>query len=486
VEISKLNIRSLNELIASRRASAVELCEAALDRIHRLEDLNAFLTVTEESALARAEQTDKAAGRGEPLGPLAGAIVAVKDNMVTRGIRTTAGSRVLSNYVPPYTATAVQRLESAGAIIIGKTNCDEFAMGSSNENSAYGPVRNPWDATRVPGGSSGGSAVAVASGMAIAALGSDTGGSIRQPAGFCGVVGLKPTYGRVSRYGLIAFGSSLDQIGPFARSVADAALVLKVMAGRDPNDATSSDIEVADYPALLDAGVRGIRVGVPKEYYREGLDREVKSSIEDALQKLEELGAQIVDISLPHTQYAVPVYYLIATAEASSNLARYDGVRYGFRAEEPATLRDMYNRTRDLGFGAEVKRRIMLGTYALSAGYYDQYYGKAQRVRSLIESDFRKAFESCDIIATPTSPTPAFRLGEKTDNPLEMYLSDIYTITANLAGVPGLSLPCGLTSNRLPISIQLIGRHFEEAALLAAAHALEGALGFSFEPSLRV
>jgi aspartyl-tRNA(Asn)/glutamyl-tRNA(Gln) amidotransferase subunit A len=480
VELSDLNISSLTDLIASRKLSAVKLCETALERIRRLEELNAFITVSDESALERAAEIDRAAERGEPVGPLAGAIVAVKDNMVMRGVRTTAGSRILFNYVPPYTATAVQRLESAGAIIIGKTNCDEFAMGSSNENSAYGPVKNPWDPARVPGGSSGGSAVAVASGMVMAALGSDTGGSIRQPANLSGVVGLKPTYGRVSRYGLIAFGSSLDQIGPFARSVADAARVLKVIAGHDPKDSTCRNVAVEDYPARLDAGVACVRVGVPREYYADGLDQEVRASIESALKKFEEMGAQIVDIGLPHTQYAVPVYYLIATAEASSNLARYDGVRYGFRAEEPTSLKDMYSRTRDLGFGAEVKRRIMLGTYALSAGYYDQYYGKAQRVRSLVESDFRMAFEKCDIIATPVSPTAAFRLGEKTDNPLEMYLSDIYTITANLAGVPGISIPCGLTPNGLPIGIQLIGRHFQEASLLAAAHALEQAVGFNY------
>jgi aspartyl-tRNA(Asn)/glutamyl-tRNA(Gln) amidotransferase subunit A len=486
VELRDLNIGSLKDLIASRKLSAVELCETALARIRGLEELNAFITVADESTLARAEEIDRAVERGEPVGPLAGTIMAVKDNMVMRGVRTTAGSRILFNYVPPYTATAVQRLEAAGAIIIGKTNCDEFAMGSSNENSAYGPVKNPWDPARVPGGSSGGSAVAVASGMVMAALGSDTGGSIRQPANLSGVVGLKPTYGRVSRYGLIAFGSSLDQIGPFARSVADAASVLKVIAGHDPNDSTCSDIPVEDYLARLDAGVRDVRVGVPREYYADGLDQEVRASIESALKKLEEMGAQIVEIGLPHTQYAVPVYYLIATAEASSNLARYDGVRYGFRAEEPASLRDMYSRTRDLGFGAEVKRRIMLGTYALSAGYYDQYYGKAQRVRSLIESDFRMAFELCDIIAAPVSPTAAFRLGEKTDDPLEMYLSDIYTITANLAGVPGISIPCGLTSNGLPIGIQLIGRHFQEASLLAAGHALEQAVGFNYRPPIGI
>ncbi|HYP28157.1 MAG TPA: Asp-tRNA(Asn)/Glu-tRNA(Gln) amidotransferase subunit GatA [Blastocatellia bacterium] len=477
MELRKLTIDSLRGKLASREVKAEEVTRAALDRIEGLSDLNAFISVTKDSALERAQQIDRAAEKGEPLPALAGAIVAIKDNMVMRGVRTTAGSRILFNYRPPYTATAVERLEAAGAIIVGKTNCDEFAMGSSNENSAYGVVKNPWDTSRVPGGSSGGSAVAVAAGMSMATLGSDTGGSIRQPASLCGVVGLKPTYGRVSRYGLIAFGSSLDQIGPFTNSVEDAARVLGVMAGRDENDSTSSDKEVDDYSSATERDVRGLRVGVPREYYGEGLDPEVRDRVESAIKRFEEMGAEVVDVSLPNTEYAVPVYYLIATAEASSNLARYDGVRYGFRAEEAKALKQMYSRTREEGFGAEVKRRIMLGTYALSAGYYEAYYGKAQKVRSLIEKDFRDAFASCDVIATPTAPTPAFRLGEKADDPLEMYLSDIYTITLNLAGVPGLSLPCGFTSGGLPVGIQLIGRHFDEATLLAAARNLERALG---------
>ena len=477
MELRKLTINSLRDKIASREVKAEEITGAALERIESLAHLNAFITVTKDEALEKARQIDLAAEKGEPLPELAGAIVAIKDNMVMRGIRTTAGSRILFNYRPPYTATVVERLEAAGAIIVGKTNCDEFAMGSSNENSAYGPVKNPWDTSRVPGGSSGGSAVAVAAGMAMAALGSDTGGSIRQPASLSGVVGLKPTYGRVSRYGLIAFGSSLDQIGPFTNSVEDSARVLGVIAGRDENDSTSSEREVDDYSAAMGRDVRGLRVGVPREYFGEGLDPEVRDRIESAISKLEGLGAEIVDVSLPNTEFAVPVYYLLATAEASSNLARYDGVRYGFRAEDAATLKQMYSRTRDEGFGAEVKRRIMLGTYALSAGYYDAYYGKAQKVRSLIEKDFTNAFASCDIIATPTAPTPAFRLGEKADDPLEMYLSDIYTITLNLAGVPGLSLPCGFTSNGLPVGIQLIGRLFDEARLLGTARHLEQALG---------
>lgn len=482
MDLKQLTAASLRKMIASRETSAVEVCRSALDCIGRLSELNAFITTTAQSALADAERVDRAAEKGEPLPPLAGAVIAIKDNLVMRGVPTTAGSRILSNYKPPYTATAVERLQAAGAVIVGKTNLDEFAMGSSTENSAYAPVKNPWDTARVPGGSSGGSAVAVAAGMAIGALGSDTGGSIRQPASFCGVVGLKPTYGRVSRYGLIAFGSSLDQIGPLTNSVEDAAAILDVTAGRDPNDSTSSKIEVDDYSSTITHDVRGLRVGVPREYYGEGLDPEVKEKIKAAIKKFDGLGAEIVDVSLPHTEYAVPVYYLIATAEASSNLARFDGVRYGFRAEEAGTLKEMYSRTRNQGFGAEVKRRIMLGTYALSAGYYDAYYGKAQKVRALIERDFRNAFASCDVIATPTAPTAAFKLGEKTENPLEMYLSDIYTITANLAGVPGISLPCGLSSIGLPIGIQLIGRHFDEATLLRAAYNLEQALGFDSTP----
>jgi aspartyl-tRNA(Asn)/glutamyl-tRNA(Gln) amidotransferase subunit A len=477
-------IDSLQKQLAAGEVRAVDICRASITRIESLAELNAFITVTGDSAFARAEQIDRAVERGEPLLRLSGVIIAVKDNMVTRGVKTTAGSRILFNYKPPYTATAIQRLEAAGALIIGKTNCDEFAMGSSTENSAYGAAKNPWDRTRVPGGSSGGSAVAVATGMVTAALGSDTGGSIRQPASLCGVVGLKPTYGRVSRYGLIAFGSSLDQIGPLTSCVKDAALILSIISGRDPQDSTSSDFPVDDYMASINDDIRGLRVGVPREYFSEGLDPGVKESVDGALRKLEGIGAEIVDINLPHTQYAVPVYYLIATAEASSNLARYDGVRYGVRAEEAATLKEMYSRTRDLGFGAEVKRRIMLGTYALSAGYYDQYYGKAQRVRSLIQRDFESAFSRCDIIATPTAPTPAFKLNEKTSDPLEMYLSDIYTITANLAGIPGLSLPCGLTSGGLPIGIQLLGKHFDEARLLRAANNLERELEFNSTPPL--
>jgi aspartyl-tRNA(Asn)/glutamyl-tRNA(Gln) amidotransferase subunit A len=396
--------------------------------------------------------------------------------MVTRGIHTTAGSKILDNFVPPYDCTAVTRLEAAGAVILGKTNCDEFAMGSSNENSAYGPVRNPRDKTRVPGGSSGGSAAAVAAGMAVAALGSDTGGSIRQPASFCGVVGLMPTYGRVSRYGLIAFASSLDHIGPLTRTVRDAAIVLGVIAGRDAMDSTSADVAVPDYEQELARPVNGLKLGVPKEYFGEGLEAEVRSSVEAAIQRLGAEGAEIVPISLPHTPYAIPTYYVIATAEASANLARYDGVRYGYRSSQARTLGDMYRKTRDEGFGAEVKRRIMLGTYALSAGYYDAYYLKAQKVRTLLARDFEEALTKVDAILTPTAPTPAFRLGEKTDDPLAMYLADIYTVTADLVGVPGVSVPCGKTRAGLPIGLQVMGRHFEEGTVLRVAQAVESSM----------
>ncbi len=393
--------------------------------------------------------------------------------MVTRGVRTTAGSKILENFVPPYDCTAVARLEAAGAVVLGKLNCDEFAMGSSTENSAYHPVHNPRDKTRVPGGSSGGSAAAVAAGMAVATLGSDTGGSIRQPASFCGVVGLKPTYGRVSRYGLIAFASSLDHIGPFANTVKDAALMLRTIAGRDPMDSTSADLPVPDYVAELEKPVRGLKVGVAKEYFGSGLDAEVRAAVEAAIQKLAALGCEIVPVTLPHTEYAIPAYYIVATAEASANLARFDGVRYGFRAKGAKTLAEMYRETRDRGFGMEVKRRIMLGTYALSAGYYDAYYLKAQKVRTLLTRDFDEAFKKVDVIAAPTAPTPAFKLGEKVDDPLAMYLADIYTVTANLAGIPGISVPCGENHEKLPIGLQLFARHFDEATLLRVAHGYE-------------
>ncbi len=464
--------------IADRKATASELAKEFYLRIRKTDpEISAFLTLSEERAVAQAERIDKMASEGKPLPPLAGVPVAIKDVMVTRDLRTTAGSKILEHFVPPYDCTAVARMEAAGAVVLGKLNCDEFAMGSSNENSAYRPVHNPHDTSRVPGGSSGGSAAAVAAGMAVATLGSDTGGSIRQPASFCGVVGLKPTYGRVSRYGLIAFASSLDHIGPFARTVKDAALVLRTIAGRDPMDSTSADLPVPDYVAELEKPVQGLKVGVPKEYFGEGLDPEVRAAVENAIQKLAERGCDVVPIPLPHTEYAIPTYYIVATAEASSNLARYDGVRYGYRAPKVRTLSEMYRSTRHGGFGLEVKRRIMLGTYVLSAGYYDAYYLKAQKVRTLLTRDFDEAFKKVDVIAAPTSPTPAFKIGEKANDPLAMYLADIYTVTANLAGIPGISVPCGMSHEKLPIGLQLLGRHFDEATVLRVAHAYEQARG---------
>jgi aspartyl-tRNA(Asn)/glutamyl-tRNA(Gln) amidotransferase subunit A len=471
-------IDSVRDAIAERRTTATALADEFYTRIKQEDpEIGAFLTLSKERAHAKAAEIDKLAKAGNPLPPLAGVPVAIKDVMVTRDLRSTAGSKILEKFVPPYDCTAVARMEAAGAIVLGKLNCDEFAMGSSTENSAYHPVRNPRDKSRVPGGSSGGSAAAVAAGMAVATLGSDTGGSIRQPASFCGVVGLKPTYGRVSRYGLIAFASSLDHIGPFANTVKEAALVLRTIAGRDPMDSTSANVPVPDYVAELAKPVKGLKVGVAKEYFGDGLDPEVRAAVEAAIQKLAELGCEVVPVSLPHTEYAIPTYYIVATAEASSNLARYDGVRYGFRARNARTLSDMYRQTRDVGFGLEVKRRIMLGTYVLSAGYYDAYYLKAQKVRTLLTRDFDEAFKKVDVIAAPTCPTPAFRLGEKVNDPLAMYLADIYTVTANLAGIPGISVPCGENHEKLPIGLQIFGRHFEEATVLRVAHAHEQARG---------
>src|SRR5918998_2907220 len=431
--------------VAGGETSAREVVTAAIDAAERLNGaLGAFLQIDREGALRRAADVDGAAASER--GALAGVPVAVKDNICVRGLQASCGSMILGPYRPPYTATAVERLLAAGAVVAGKTNCDEFAMGSSNENSPFGPARNPRDTERVPGGSSGGSAAAVAARVVPVALGSDTGGSVRQPAALCGVVGVKPTYGRVSRYGLVAFGSSLDQIGTFTLTVRDAAAVLSVLAGRDARDATTADVPVPDYAAGLTGDIKGARVGVPRALFGEGLDAEVRAGVEAAVEAYRGLGAEIVDVELPHAKYSIAVYYIIATAEASSNLARYDGVRYGYRAEDPKDLREMYKRTREGGFGAEVKRRIMLGTYVLSSGYYDAYYLKAQKVRTLIKQDFLEAFERCDAVITPTSPTTAFLLGEKTDDPLAMYLNDIYTVTANLVGIPGLSVPCGLSA----------------------------------------
>jgi len=475
MDIASLTIGQIRKGLSRRSFSAVELAAAAL-RFAEAENpkTNAYLHFCPERALEAARRVDEKLARGEDPGALAGVPVAVKDVICTKGVRTTCGSRLLARYVPPYDATAVIRLEQAGGVILGKTNCDEFAMGSSTENSAFGPVRNPVAPERVPGGSSGGSAAAVAQGTAVVALGSDTGGSIRQPASFCGVVGVTPTYGRVSRSGLVAFASSLDHIGPFARNVRDVALLLKVIAGRDEMDSTSAFAPVPDYVALLDGQVRGMRVGLPREYFQ-GLASETGDLIARGIEVLQRLGCEVREISLPHTDYAIACYYIICTAEASSNLARYDGARYTLRAGGAETLIDMYRSTRGEGFGAECKRRIMLGTYVLSSGYYDAYYLKAQKVRTLVARDFSEAFQQVDAIITPVSPFPAFKLGEKLDDPLEMYLSDIYTITGSLAGIPCLSVPCGGTAAGLPVGMQILTNHFNEAGMFRLAEAFERA-----------
>lgn len=470
-----LTISAALEQLDRGEITALALTEACLAHIRQLDpQLQAFLTVTEELALEQAADADRRRAAGERA-PLLGIPLAIKDIIATQGVQTTAGSRILEGFRPPYTATCVQRLLDAGAILLGKTNTDEFAMGSSTENSGYFATRNPWDLTRVPGGSSGGSAAAVAARMAPGALGTDTGGSVRQPAALCGTVGLKPSYGRVSRYGLIAYASSLDQAGTFTRTVRDAALLLGVMAGHDPHDATTMPLPVPDYAAVLEgADVRGLRIGLPQEYFTAGIQPEVEAAVRAAVETLARLGAEVMEISLPHTRYGLPVYYLVATAECSANLARFDGVRYGPRLKTGDMWQD-YKTTRGTLFGPEVKRRIMLGTYALSAGYYDAYYGNAQKVRTLIRDDFNRAFEQVDVIVTPTSPTTAFRLGEKVDDPLQMYLSDVYTVTVNLAGLPGLSLPCGFDGSRLPVGLQIIGPAFEEARLLRVGHAYQQA-----------
>jgi aspartyl-tRNA(Asn)/glutamyl-tRNA(Gln) amidotransferase subunit A len=469
-------LAALREEIAAGRTKAVDLAASYYARIEeKNRRLNIYLSLTKERALAQAARVDDLAQKGDPLPALAGIPVGIKDVMVMQGAPSTAGSKILEGYRPPYDCTAVAKLEAAGAVLLGKLNCDEFAMGSSNENSAYGPVRNPVDTERVPGGSSGGSAAAVASNLAVATLGSDTGGSIRQPASFCGVVGVLPTYGRVSRYGLIAFASSLDRIGPFAANVRDAATLLGVIAGHDPMDATSSSAPVEDYAAESDNPVAGLRIGVPAEYFGEGLDPEVRAAIEKGIAALEAAGCTIKPVSLPHTKYAVPTYYLVATAEASANLARFDGVRYGYRSPRSTTLSDMYSHSRDEGFGAEVKRRIFLGTYALSAGYYDAYYLKAQQVRRILAEEFLRAFAEVDAIVTPTSPVPAFKIGEKTGDPLAMYLADIYTVTASLAGICGVSVPCGTTKAGLPVGMQILARHFGESTAFRVARAVESA-----------
>ena len=471
---------TVNEVRAALAAKKISARELAADYYKRIDarnrELNAYLTLSQDRAYGQADRVDALVAAGNPLPPMAGVPIAVKDVISTRGVRTTCGSKILENYIPPYDATAVQRLEAAGAVILGKTNCDEFAMGSSNENSAYGPVRNPEASDRVPGGSSGGSAAAVAAGLAVVSLGTDTGGSIRQPGAFCGIPAMMPSYGRVSRYGLIAFASSLDRIGPFANTVRDVTTVLQIIAGRDANDSTSTTAAVPDYTAAIDKSVKGLRIGIPKEYFGAGMDPDVRKKIEAGIELFRKLGCEIREIRMPHTDYAIAVYYIIATAEASSNLARYDGVRYGLRVEGDSLL-SMYRKTRGAGFGAEVKRRIVLGTYVLSAGYYDAYYLKGQKVRSLIAQDFRDAFTKVDAIVTPTSPVPAFKLGERTDDPLQMYLADIYTVTGSLAGVPGISVPCGKICGKLPVGLQIFAPPFGEGRALQLAHAFEQAGG---------
>lgn len=476
MDLHALTIHEAGEWLARGRTTSVALTEAVLARISAVDGrVHAYLRTEPEAALAQAAEADRRRAAGEAH-PLLGVPLAIKDVLCTAGVETTCGSRILKGFVPPYSATAVDRLRAVGAVLLGKTNTDEFAMGSSTENSAYGPTRNPWNLDRVPGGSSGGSAAAVAADECLGALGSDTGGSVRQPAAFCGVVGLKPTYGRVSRYGLVAFASSLDQIGPLTKDVTDCALLLEAMAGHDPLDATSSIRPVPAYHLALQGKVRGLRIGVPREYLVEGTQPEVTAAVEAALDVWRGLGADVIEVSLPHTEYALPTFYLLAPAEASSNLARYDGVRYGYSHPEAQEMWDTFYRTRGAGFGAEVKRRIMLGTYALSAGYYDAYYLKAQQVRTLIKQDFDRALEHCDVVVAPTTPTTAFRLGEKTADPLEMYLSDVFTLSLNLAGLPGVSIPCG-AADGLPIGLQVIGGAFAEETVLRAAYAYEQAAG---------
>ena len=472
-------IGEVREAIAAKKASAREIAAEHYKRIAaRNPEINAFLTLCEKRAYAQADRVDAMVAAGKPLPPLAGVPLAIKDTISTRGVRTTCSSKILDNYIPPYDATAVVRLEAAGAVILGKTNCDEFAMGSSTENSAYGPVKNPVALDRVPGGSSGGSAAAVAADLAVAALGTDTGGSIRQPGAMCGIPAMMGSYGRVSRYGLIAFASSLDRIGPFGHNVADVAQVLQIIAGRDPNDSTSTTAPVEDYAAGLAKPVKGMKIGIPKEYFGAGMDAGVREKVEAGIALLRKLGCELMDIHLPHTDYAIATYYIIATAEASSNLARYDGVRFGPRAEGDGLI-GTYRKTRGAGFGAEVKRRIVLGTYVLSAGYYDAYYLKGQKVRALIAQDFREAFQKVDVIVTPTSPVPAFKLGERVNDPLQMYLADIYTVTGSLAGLPGISVPCGRIGGKLPVGLQVFGPAFGEARVLQLAHAFEQAGGAS-------
>jgi aspartyl-tRNA(Asn)/glutamyl-tRNA(Gln) amidotransferase subunit A len=479
VELHELTIEEAHRLLKQKEISSVELTRVVLDRIKKVEkNVDAFLMISEKSALQQAEVADEKIAGGH-CEPLTGIPLAIKDVICTRGVETTCGSKILQNFIPPYNATVIEKLEHQGAVVLGKTNMDEFAMGSSTENSGFKITHNPWDMERVPGGSSGGSAAAVAADMCLGALGSDTGGSIRQPASYCSTVGLKPTYGRVSRYGLVAFASSLDQIGPLTKNVADCAVMLNAIAGYDFADSTSVPEDVPDYAGALKNGLKGVRIGIPKEYAAtEGIDPEVSAAVEQAVRILEDLGAEKVAVSLPHTDYAVAAYYVIAPSEASSNLARYDGVKYGARDTHQNELIQMYRSTRSNGFGPEVQRRIIIGTYCLSAGYYDAYYGKASQIRSLIISDFNNAFKTCDLIASPVAPTPAFKIGEKVNDPLTMYLTDIFTLSANLAGIPGMSVPCGFSKNGLPIGLQLLGNHFNEEMLLKVAYNFEQATEF--------
>ncbi|MBI2987474.1 MAG: Asp-tRNA(Asn)/Glu-tRNA(Gln) amidotransferase subunit GatA [Deltaproteobacteria bacterium] len=475
MSLHTLTLHELHGKLKKREVSSVEVTESVFRRISATEDkLHSYITLCRDKAIAEAKQADERLGKGGESSPLLGIPLALKDIFLTQGVLTTCASKILGNFVPPYDGTAVRKLKEAGAVAVGKTNMDEFAMGSSTENSAIAITHNPWKLDRVPGGSSGGSAAAVAADQCIAALGTDTGGSIRQPAACCGIVGLKPTYGRVSRYGIIAFASSLDQVGPMTKNVTDCALMLEAVAGYDPSDSTSVNAPVPAYASFLNGDAKGLRVGIPKEYFIPGMQPEVEQAVKEAIRVLEKNGIRIEKVSLPHTEYAVAVYYIIATAEASSNLARYDGMKYGYRALA-RDLTETYTRSREQGFGAEVKRRIMLGTYALSAGYYDAYYLKAQRVRTLVKKDFEAAFRKCDAIITPTAPTTAFKIGEKTQDPLQMYLSDIFTISANLAGLPAISVPCGFDAEGLPIGMQIIGRHFDEATILRLAFAYEQA-----------
>ncbi|OQX23182.1 MAG: aspartyl/glutamyl-tRNA amidotransferase subunit A [Desulfobacteraceae bacterium IS3] len=480
MKLHELSIYEAYKLIKDKEISSKELTRAVLERIHAVEEkVNAYITVADETAMAQAELADQVISQGNA-SPLTGVPLAVKDLMCTKDLRTSCASKILENFIPPYNATVIEKLKKQQAVIIGKTNMDEFAMGSSTEHSAMKITHNPWDLERIPGGSSGGSAAAVAADMCIASLGSDTGGSIRQPASHCGVVGMKPTYGRVSRFGLVAFASSLDQIGPLTKNVSDCALMMNAIAGYDPKDSTSVPKDVPDYTAsLVKDGLKGMTLGIPKEYSdMGGLDSDVSDAVKNAIRKIEDMGARCIEVSLPHSEYVVAVYYVIAPCEASSNLARYDGVKYGFRDRSKSDLMEMYRSTRSRGFGAEVQRRIIIGTYCLSAGYYDAYYGKASQVRTLIMQDFNKAFESCDAILSPVAPTPAFRIGENTDDPLTMYLSDIFTLSANLAGIPGMSVPCGFSKSGLPIGLQILGKHFNEETLLKIAYNFEQATDF--------